>query len=69
MLEETSVQPALYNAFLLTTKDALVVFEAAKRGITPFVTRRLQDREKASLIASGAVFIFDEKATGIKRCK
>lgn len=68
MLQLEAVQPALYNAFLLSTKDALCVFEAAQRGLTPLVTRRLQDSEKAMLITSGSVFVFDEVATGIKRC-
>jgi hypothetical protein len=61
-------QPALLNAFLLSTKDALMVFEAARRGICPVVTRRLHDSEKTSLVVSGSVFAFDEHATGIKRC-
>ena len=62
-------QPALLNAFLLTTKDALMVFEAARRGICPVVTRRLHDGEKSKMITSGSVFAFDEQSTGIKRCK
>lgn len=62
-------QPALLNAFLLTTKDALMVFEAARRGICPVVTRRLHESEKAKMITSGSVFAFDEQATGIKRCE
>ncbi|KAK9900108.1 hypothetical protein P389DRAFT_176962 [Cystobasidium minutum MCA 4210] len=60
-------QPALLNAFLLTTKDALMVFEAARRGICPVVTRRLHDGEKSKMITSGSVFAFDEQSTGIKR--
>lgn len=44
-----------------------MVFEAARRGICPVVTRRLHDNEKSSMIRSGAVFAFDEHATGIKR--
>ena len=45
-----------------------MVFEAARRGICPVVTRRLHDSEKTSLVVSGSVFAFDEHATGIKRC-
>lgn len=44
-----------------------MVFEAARRGICPVVTRRLHDSEKTSLVVSGSVFAFDEHATGIKR--
>ena len=64
-----NVQPALLNAFLLTTKDALMVLEAANRGICPVVSRRLHDSEKASMVKSGSVFAFDEQTTGIKRCE
>jgi len=67
--DSDAVQPALLNAFLLTTRDALMVLEAARRGICPVVTRRLHDSEKAALVGSGTVFAFDENATGIKRCK
>lgn len=69
MSYDEHAQPALVNAFLLTTKDALVVFEAARRGVCPVVSRRLHDTEKASIITSGSVFAFDEAATGIKRCE
>jgi hypothetical protein len=68
-MSDGDAQPALLNAFLLTTKDALMVFEAARRGICPVITRRLQDNEKQQMIISGSVFAFDEQATGIKRCK
>lgn len=68
MVNVENVQPALLNAFLLTTKDALMVLEAANRGICPVVSRRLHDTEKASMVRSGSVFAFDEQTTGIKRC-
>ena len=69
LMSSEDAQPALLNAFLLTTKDALMVFEAARRGICPVVTRRPGEGEKTKLIISGSVFAFDEQSTGIKRCE
>ncbi|PWN18308.1 hypothetical protein BCV69DRAFT_253172, partial [Microstroma glucosiphilum] len=49
-----------------STHDALLVFECVRRGIMPKVNRRLRDDERR-LIRSGAVFVFDERESGIKR--
>lgn len=49
-----------------TTGDALLILEAARRGLIPRVTRRLVDSER-KMIASGSVFVFDEDESGIKR--
>ncbi|TFK51377.1 hypothetical protein OE88DRAFT_1699866 [Heliocybe sulcata] len=49
-----------------TTGDALLILEAARRGIIPRVTRRLVDSER-KMITSGSVFVFDEEESGIKR--
>ncbi|KAL7409987.1 Gti1/Pac2 family-domain-containing protein [Mrakia frigida] len=49
-----------------TTQDALLIFEAARRAVIPRITRRLLESEKV-LIKSGAVFVFDELESGIKR--
>ncbi|KDQ58163.1 hypothetical protein JAAARDRAFT_129267, partial [Jaapia argillacea MUCL 33604] len=49
-----------------TTGDALLILEAARRGIIPRVTRRLVDSER-KMITSGSVFVFDEDESGIKR--
>lgn len=56
-----------FRGYCENTHDALILFEAAKRGIIPRVTRRLTDREKAAMIKSGAVFVFDEHESNIKR--
>ena len=61
-----AVEPP-FRGYCENTHDALILFEAAKRGIIPRVTRRLTDREKASMIKSGAVFVFDEHESNIKR--
>ena len=49
-----------------TTLDALLILEAARRGMIPRVTRRLVDAER-KMITSGSVFVFDEDESGIKR--
>ncbi|KIY43225.1 hypothetical protein FISHEDRAFT_53925, partial [Fistulina hepatica ATCC 64428] len=49
-----------------TTGDALLILEAARRGLIPRVTRRLVEAER-KLITSGSVFVFDEDESGIKR--
>lgn len=49
-----------------TTRDALLILEAARRGLIPRVTRRLIDSER-KMITSGSVFVFDEDESGIKR--
>lgn len=63
---ELGMQPPFFG-YIETTKDALLVFEAARRGMVPRVTRRLLDTEKQQMIKSGAVFIFDSSESGIRR--
>ncbi|KAL7320728.1 Global transcription regulator sge1 [Mucor circinelloides] len=55
-----------FYGFIESTTDALLVFEACRRGKLPKISRRLQDRERGS-IKSGTVFVFDERESGIKR--
>jgi hypothetical protein len=55
-----------FTGYIGTTHDALIVFEAARLGKIPRVTRRLLDKER-SMVQSGAVFVFDEHESGIKR--
>ncbi|KAM3583254.1 Global transcription regulator sge1 [Umbelopsis sp. WA50703] len=62
----TSLDPT-FHGFVETTMDTLLLFEACRQNLLPKVTRRLQDRERKELVASGTVFIFDEKESGIKR--
>ncbi|TCD62523.1 hypothetical protein EIP91_006773 [Steccherinum ochraceum] len=57
----------MFRAWIQTTYDALLVFEAARRGVVPRVTRRFHDAEKRSMIVSGAVLVFTEEESGIKR--
>ncbi|KAG0192485.1 hypothetical protein DFQ28_008984 [Apophysomyces sp. BC1034] len=46
--------------------DALLIFEACRRGILPKISRRLQERERGT-VQSGTIFVFDERESGIKR--
>ncbi|KAG2202042.1 hypothetical protein INT47_006234 [Mucor saturninus] len=55
-----------FHGYIETTRDALLLFEACKRGIIPRTSRRLQDKER-HLIRSGSIFCFDEHESGIKR--
>lgn len=52
-----------FFGFIESTTDALLVFEACRRGKLSKVSRRLQDRERES-IRSGTVYVFDEKESG-----
>src|SRR5271154_1155500 len=55
-----------WSGWVETTGDALLILEAARRGLIPRVTRRLVDSER-KMISSGSVFVFDEDESGIKR--
>ncbi|EJD40828.1 hypothetical protein AURDEDRAFT_115700 [Auricularia subglabra TFB-10046 SS5] len=55
-----------WTGFIETTGDALLILEAARRGIIPRVTRRLVEAER-KMIDTGAVFVFDAEESGIKR--
>lgn len=61
-----ALQPTWYG-HVSTTRDALVLFEACLNGTLHHVPRRPHDRERANLIKSGSVFIYEENASGIKR--
>lgn len=55
-----------WSGWIETTGDALIILEAARRGIIPRVTRRPHETER-KMITSGSVFVFDEDESGIKR--
>lgn len=56
-----------WTGFVHSTMDAVVVLEACLQGKLLHIPRRPHDRERASIIASGKVFIYEENASGIKR--
>lgn len=56
-----------YQGYIATTKDALLVIQAALDLRLPTVPRRPQDKERAALITLGNVFVFTEESSGVKR--
>ncbi|KAJ6577565.1 Gti1/Pac2 family-domain-containing protein [Mycena capillaripes] len=58
--------PPFYGA-VETTMNALRLIHAARQGVIPRITRRLNDAERRSMIKSGAVFVFSVEESGIKR--
>jgi Gti1/Pac2 family transcription factor len=64
--EPTTWTEPPWSGWIETTGDALLILEAARRGLIPRVTRRLVESER-KMITSGSVFVFDEDESGIKR--
>lgn len=58
---------SVFYGWIDSTWDALLILEAARKGIVPRVTRRFHDLEKRNMIRSGAVIVFTEEESGIKR--
>lgn len=65
-MSNTKVTPT-YQGYIANTKDALLVIQAALNEQLPTVPRRPHDKERASLITSGNVFVFIEERSGVKR--
>ncbi|EJT98264.1 hypothetical protein DACRYDRAFT_24722 [Dacryopinax primogenitus] len=63
---EQPFRPVL-GGWVRTTLDALLLFRAAQIGRITAMPRRLSDLEKVQCIRSGAIFVFEEKRSGIKR--
>ena len=61
-----NLQPT-YTGYVSNTQDALILFQATISGRLPAVSRRPHDRERSELVRSGAVFVFNEQTSGIKR--
>lgn len=59
-------QPTI-PGYVSTTYDALILFEAGLSGHINQVRQRLHPKQQDYLIRSGGVFIYEEKAAGIKR--
>ncbi|KAJ1029061.1 hypothetical protein NDA18_002689 [Ustilago nuda] len=69
-------QQPTYRGYIKTTKDAILLLaacdlvqDAGAPGLPPprRVTRRLLDSERADLICSGSIFVWDEKEAGMRR--
>ena len=56
-----------FMGYVETTVNALRLIHAARQGVIPRITRRLNDSERRSMIKSGAVFVFSVEESGIKR--
>lgn len=61
-----NLQPT-YTGYVANTHDALLLFQATITGRLTPVSRRPHDRERTELVQSGAVFVFNEQTSGIKR--
>ncbi|KAJ2900587.1 Gluconate transport-inducing protein [Coemansia aciculifera] len=55
-----------YHGFIDTAQDALIIFEACNKGMLNRVQRRFSDRERRT-IRSGAVYVWDEEETTMRR--
>jgi hypothetical protein len=66
MASTAALVPTFYG-HIASTHDGLLLFEACLSGILNHVARRPHDRERAGLIRSGNVFIYEEHSSGIKR--
>jgi hypothetical protein len=64
---EATAEVQHFIGYVETTTDALRLIMAARQGIIPRITRRLNDSERRSMIRSGAVFVFCVEESGIKR--
>ncbi|CBQ73073.1 related to cAMP-independent regulatory protein pac2 [Sporisorium reilianum SRZ2] len=71
-----SQQQPTYRGHIKTTKDAILLLaacdlvdDAGAPGVPPprRVNRRLLDSERAELICSGSIFVWDEKEAGMRR--
>lgn len=56
-----------FSGYVETTSDALRLIQAARCGLIPRITRRLNELERRSMIKSGAIFVFSVEESGIKR--
>lgn len=56
-----------FIGYVETTVHALRLIHAARQGVIPRITRRLNDTERRTMIKSGAVFVFSVEESGIKR--
>ncbi|KAG7733974.1 hypothetical protein KL948_001176 [Ogataea haglerorum] len=56
-----------YHGLIVTPSDAILLLEAARQSIIPKMNRRLSDYERMILIKPGAVFIWNESESNMKR--
>ena len=56
-----------FAGFIETTYDAMLLLESCLQARSFHVNRRPQDKERSKCITSGATFVYEESASGIKR--
>ncbi|KAJ3150876.1 hypothetical protein HDU89_002873 [Geranomyces variabilis] len=56
-----------FHGAVNSPNDALLLFEACRTGLLKRVQRRLSESERTAYVVSGAIFIWDEEESGIKR--
>ncbi len=56
-----------FIGYVESTVNALRLIHAARQGVIPRITRRLNDTERRTMIKSGAVFVFSVDESTIKR--
>ncbi|KAJ3040757.1 hypothetical protein HDV00_010514 [Rhizophlyctis rosea] len=56
-----------FHGYVTSPADALLLFEACRLGRIKRVQRRLAESERLAYVKSGAVFVWDEEESGIKR--
>ncbi|CAE6430177.1 unnamed protein product [Rhizoctonia solani] len=66
-MSQSDISQAAPKLMLKSTKDALLIIEAAERGLFPRLVRRLTEQERAQSIYSGAVLVYDEFESHIRR--
>ncbi|KAG8927874.1 hypothetical protein FRC01_006790 [Tulasnella sp. 417] len=67
VLDPEESLPFLQRAWIYTLSDALILIEAAMRGLIRRVLAKPPDSEKEKYSQSGNIFVFDEHETGIRR--
>lgn len=67
MPSSSSAEARPFIGYVDTTADALRLIQAARCGLIPRITRRLNEMERRTMIRSGAVFVFSVDESGIKR--
>ncbi|OCH89823.1 hypothetical protein OBBRIDRAFT_640142 [Obba rivulosa] len=60
-------ETVLLTGWIQTTRDAMLIVEGARTGRVPRVTRRFHDIERQNMLKSGAILVFTEEESGIKR--
>ena len=56
-----------FHGSVTSPADALILFEACRLNRLKRVQRRLAESERLAYVKSGAVFVWDEEESGIKR--